>query len=352
MTNRKIQYWVIPPDADAEFVAAMEEILDTSEKPHDADYQVVCMDEQPVQLHKEIRQPIPATRKTPGRVDYEYERCGTASTFLFTEPLAGWRQVTARPQRTKADWAVEMERLLATRYARAEKIILICDNLNTHTRGAFYEAFPAEKARSVVRRIEFCYAPKHGSWLNAAENELSSLRTQCLATRRFPTIASLRSETQAWTERSNQKQKGVDWQFQIGDARVKLVSLYPKIKTRRGTSLFHEGNCSGKQAERSGLLAGYKSRQQSKDDEVSISPCSLAKKRRRAVRRADEGPENPTHLDSHKAVDHQPGQNHPSMPVIGLDQGAVQSPQQHLDRKAGQPKYGCIEGERLIIANA
>lgn len=231
MTNRKIQYWVIPPDADAEFVAAMEEILDTYEMPYDVDYPVVCMDEQPVQLHKEIRQPIPATRKTPRRVDYEYERCGTASIFLFTEPLAGWRQVTVRSQRTKVDWALEMERLLATRYAKACKVIVVCDNLNTHTKGAFYEAFPPEKARSLVRRIEFRYTPKHGSWLNAAENELSSLTSQCLATRRFSTIARLRSETKAWSERSNKKQKGVDWQFQIDDARARLKSLYPKIKT-------------------------------------------------------------------------------------------------------------------------
>ena len=140
------------------------------------------------------------------------------------EPLAGWRQVTVRSQRTKVDWALEMESLLATRYAKARKIILICDNLNTHTKGAFYEAFPPQKARSLVRRIEFRYTPKHGSWLNAAENELSSLTSQCLATRRFPTIARLRSEIRAWSQRSNRKQKGVDWQFQIDDARAKLKS--------------------------------------------------------------------------------------------------------------------------------
>lgn len=231
MTNRKMQYWVIPPEADAEFVASMEEVLETYEEPYNPEYPVVCMDEQPVQLHKEIRQPIPATKHRARRVDYEYERCGTASIFLFTEPLAGWREVTVRPQRTKVDWALEIERILTGRYRRAQKIILVCDNLNTHTKGAFYEAFQPAKARSLVKRIDFRHTPKHGSWLNAAENELSSLTTQCVARRRFATIAKLKSETTAWSQRSNDKQKGVDWQFQIKDARAKLKSLYPKIKT-------------------------------------------------------------------------------------------------------------------------
>lgn len=231
MTKRKIQYWVIPPEADAEFVASMEEVLDTYEEPYDANFPVVCMDEQPVQLHDEIRKPIAATRSHARRVDYEYKRCGTASIFMFTEPLAGWREVTVRPQRTKVDWALEMERLLNSRYKKAQKIILICDNLNTHTKGAFYEVFKPPKARALVKRIDFRYTPKHGSWLNAAENELSSLTTQCVSRRRFPTIAKLASETTAWSEHSNGKQKGVDWQFQIQDARAKLKSLYPKIKT-------------------------------------------------------------------------------------------------------------------------
>jgi len=231
MTNRKIQYWVIPPEADAEFVAAMEEVLDTYEEPYNADFPVLCMDEQPVQLHKETHAPIAATGKHARRVDYEYERCGTASIFMFTEPLAGWREVAVREQRTKVDWALEMEGLLGSRYKKAHKIILVCDNLNTHTKGAFYEAFPPAKARALVKRIEFRHTPKHGSWLNAAENELSSLTSQCVSRRRFPTVAKLRSETKAWSNHSNGKQKGVDWQFQITDARAKLKSLYPKIKT-------------------------------------------------------------------------------------------------------------------------
>lgn len=230
MTKRKIQYWVIPPEGDSEFIAAMEEILDTYEEPYDADCPVLCMDEQPVQLHKEVRQPIPASKRHARRVDYEYERCGTASVFMFTEPLSGWRQVSVRDQRTKVDWAIEMEALLNTRYRKAKKVIVVCDNLNTHTKGAFYEAFPPGKARALVKRIEFRYTPKHGSWLNIAENELSTMTRQCVTGRRFETIRKLRSETTAWSNRSNKKQRGVDWQFKVQDARRKLKSLYPKTK--------------------------------------------------------------------------------------------------------------------------
>jgi hypothetical protein len=139
--------------------------------------------------------------------------------------------VQVREQRTKVDWAREVAQLLDTRYAQAEKVILICDNLNTHTKGAFYEAFPPEQARSYVRRLEFRYTPKHGSWLNIAENELSSLTRQCLQGRRLGEIELLRSETTAWHQASNSKQRGVDWQFKIENARHKLKSLYPKILT-------------------------------------------------------------------------------------------------------------------------
>jgi hypothetical protein len=228
MTNRKIQYWVIPPDADGEYVACMENVLETYAQPYDPAFPVLCMDEQPVQLLKETRVSIPATKRTARRVDYEYERAGTASIFMFTEPLNGWRHVHVREQRTKVDWAIEMEELLRTRYAAAKKVILVCDNLNTHTMGAFYEAFPADKARSLVRRLEFRYTPKHGSWLNIAENELSSMTRQCLNGRRIGDIETLRKETTAWHVASNHKQRGVNWQFQIDQARLKLKSLYPK----------------------------------------------------------------------------------------------------------------------------
>lgn len=199
MTNRKIEYWVIPPTNDAEFVANMEEVFENYAKPCDPNCPVICMDEQPVQLHKETRTPIPATAKHGNRVDYEYERAGTAWIFMLTEPLAGWRELTVRQTRTKPDWAIEMARLLEGRYADCEQVILVCDNLNTHTKGAFYEAFEPERARQLVRRIKFCYTPKHGSWLNIAENELSSLTRQCVSGRRFGDIETLRDETAAWS---------------------------------------------------------------------------------------------------------------------------------------------------------
>lgn len=230
MTNRNLQYWVIPPEADAEFAAGMEEVLETYEKPYDPANPTLCMDEQPVQLVKETRTPIEATINHARRVDYEYERAGTANIFMFTEPLAGWREATVRASKTKVDWAIEMARLLEGRYADCEKITLVCDNLNTHTKGAFYEVFEPERARRLVRRIEFCYTPKHGSWLNIAENELSSLTRQCVAGRRMSNVDTLREETAAWSADVNATQRGVDWRMKVDDARCKLKQVYPKIK--------------------------------------------------------------------------------------------------------------------------
>jgi hypothetical protein len=137
MTKRKIQYWVIPPKKNSEFVACMEDVLHVYSMQYDPDFPVLCMNEQPVQLLKETRVPIAATLDHPRRVDYEYERAGTASIFMFTEPLFGWRGVTVRPQRTKVDWAIEIAQLLENRYYTAKKVLLVCDNLNTHTKGAF-----------------------------------------------------------------------------------------------------------------------------------------------------------------------------------------------------------------------
>lgn len=231
MTNRKIEYWVIPPDADGEFVAQMEEVLDVYARPYDAACPVICMDEQPIQLQKEVRRPIEATSTRPKRVDYEYERAGTASIFMFTEPLAGWRQATVRERRTKTDWATEVAQLLEGRYAECEHVILTCDNLNTHTKGAFYETFTPERAQQLVRRIQFCYTPKHGSWLNVAENELSAMTRQCVDRRRFADIETLRDEIEAWSTDVNNTQRGVDWQMNVEDARCKLTSIYPKIKS-------------------------------------------------------------------------------------------------------------------------
>ncbi len=149
---------------------------------------------------------------------------------MFTEPLAGWREVSVRKTKTKVDWAIEMARLLEGRYAKCEKVLLVCDNLNTHTKGAFYEAFEPQRARELVRRIEFHHTPKHGSWLNVAENELSSLTRQCVAGRRFGDVEALREETAAWCSDVNSTQRGVDWQMKIDDARTKLKSVYPTNK--------------------------------------------------------------------------------------------------------------------------
>jgi hypothetical protein len=208
----------------------MEKVIDVYEKPYDSAQPVLCMDEQPVQLIKETRQAIAATAKHARRVDYEYERAGTASIFMFTEPLAGWREATARESRTKFDWAQEVARLMEGRYRQCAKITLVCDNLNTHTIGAFYEAFSPARARRLVRRIEFCQTPKHGSWLNIAENELSSMTRQCLHGRRLGDLQTLRQEISAWFTDVNKTQRGVDWQMKISDARYKLKSVYPKIR--------------------------------------------------------------------------------------------------------------------------
>jgi hypothetical protein len=175
----------------------MEEVLDVYARPYDSRYPVQCMDEQPIQLLKETRAPIAGTKTHPRRVDYEYERAGTASIFMFCEPLAGWRQVSVRERRTKVDWAQEMENLLRRRYLSAKKVTLVSDNLNTHTKGAFYEAFKPATARTLVQRLEFCHTPKHGSWLNIAENELSSMTRQCVTSRRFATVEKLREQTTA-----------------------------------------------------------------------------------------------------------------------------------------------------------
>jgi hypothetical protein len=231
MTKRMIEYWVIPPQTNAEFVAHMEEVLETYEKAYDSAHPVLCMDEQPVQLLRETRLPIEATKAHGKRVDYEYERNGTASIFMFAEPLSGYRQASARAQRTKVEWALKVAHMLDTRYADSDVVTLVMDNLNTHTKGAFYEAFEPDKARAYLRRLRFCYTPKHGSWLNVAECELSCLTSQCLRGRRLGELEVLQTEIATWSQKTNAKQRGVDWQFKIDDARRKLKRLYPKIKT-------------------------------------------------------------------------------------------------------------------------
>lgn len=228
MTSQKVEYWVIPPKENGAFVADMENIIDTYKKPYNSEYPVVCMDEQPIQLLDDVWQTIPETTSHPKRVDYEYKRCGTASIFMFTEPLHKWRSVHARVHRTKWDWSEEVQELLKL-YPDAKKIILVCDNLNTHHCGSFYDRYPAEQAFSICQRLDIRHTPKHGSWLNIAECELSAMTRQCLKNHRYSTLEELNTALSAWNVHRNNNEKGVDWQFTTKDARVKLRSLYPQL---------------------------------------------------------------------------------------------------------------------------
>ena len=220
---------MIPPKENGDFVACMEDVLDLYKRPYDQDCPIVCMDEQPVQLVKDTREPIEAKPGRPERHDYEYERCGTAACFMFTEVLAGWRKVNVKKQRTAIDWAREIKVLLDEDYPDAKKVILVCDNLNTQKLGSLYQAFAPEEAHRLMRRLEIHHTPKHGSWLNIAEIELSVFTGQCLG-RRISTIETLASEATTWSLCRNAKQKSVDWQFSTSDARIKLKRLYPKIQ--------------------------------------------------------------------------------------------------------------------------
>ena len=219
---------MIPSGCSSEFVAQMEEVLDLYTQPFDPKRPLVCMDERPMQLLKETRRPLPLEPGKPARFDCEYERNGTAVHFLFTEPLAGWRKATVRERKTAHDWAEEMRMLVEEDYPEAEKVVLVCDNLNTHKTASFYEAFPAEEARALASRLEIRYTPKHGSWLNIAECELSVLAGQCL-NRRVGNLETLRRETAAWQRQRNASQKGVDWRFTAENARIKLKHLYPQF---------------------------------------------------------------------------------------------------------------------------
>lgn len=220
---------MIPPQQNAEFVAQMEDVLEIYHRPYDPNHPLVCMDEQPVQLIKETRVPVPAAPGRAERVDYEYERNGTANIFLFTEPLGGWRKVAVRERRTAPDWAYEIKSLLDEDYPEAEVVTLVCDQLNTHKIASLYQTFEPAKARRLTERLALHYTPKHGSWLNIAENELAALTIQCL-NRRISDQDLLEQETAAWYTQRNASQKSVDWQFTTTDARTRLKRLYPQIK--------------------------------------------------------------------------------------------------------------------------
>ena len=223
------QCWCIPPESNAEFVAAMEDVLDVYKRPYDPTRPKICMDETSKQLVADLRIAIPAKPGHPQRYDVEYRRCGVANIFMFSEPLGSWRRVSVTKHRKRLDWAEQIRILLEEDYPEAEMVVLVMDNLNTHTIGSLYEAFPPAKARELARRLEIHYTPKHGSWLNIAETELSVLSRQCLD-QRIESIERLESACHAWNVKRNELQKGVDWQFTTADARIKLKRLYPQIQ--------------------------------------------------------------------------------------------------------------------------
>jgi hypothetical protein len=207
----------------------MEDVLEVYHRPYDEKRPLVCLDEASKQLVGETVQPVPAEPGQPERFDYEYVRNGTANLFMASEPLLGWRSVHVTERRTAKDFAEVVRWLVEDVHPDAEKVVLVLDNLNTHTPASLYEAFEPERARRMIERLEIHYTPKHGSWLNMAEIELSVLARQCLD-RRIGSSDELRREVAAWEEERNERQVGVNWQFTMADARIKLRKLYPVIR--------------------------------------------------------------------------------------------------------------------------
>jgi DDE superfamily endonuclease len=222
--------WCLPAVSGV-FVAAMEDVLSVYAEPYDPKRPKVCFDETSRQLLADIRPPLPGQPGYPGRIDYEYKRAGTRNLFIHCEPQAGWRHVAVTERRTQRDFACQMQWLVDERYPEANVIRVVLDNLNTHGPGALYEAFEPAEARRLVEKLEFHYTPKHGSWLNMAEIELSILQRQCL-TRRIADEAMLQREVAAWEQQRNQAQDTIDWRFSVTDAREKLKRLYPTHSVR------------------------------------------------------------------------------------------------------------------------
>ncbi len=219
---------MIPPKANAAFVAAMEDVLEVYHRPHDPRRPLVCLDETSKQLVAETRTPEAMRPGQPARHDYEYKRNGTANIFMLFAPLEGWRHVEVTERRTAIDYAKILRDLSDTHFPKAEKIVLVQDNLNTHTPASLYEAFEPAEARRIIERFEWHYTPKHGSWLNLAESELAVLSSQCLA-RRIADADTLATEVAAWRARRNTHNAKAKWHFTSADARVKLKSLYPAL---------------------------------------------------------------------------------------------------------------------------
>lgn len=206
----------------------MEDVLEVYQLPYDPEYPVVCMDESCKQMVGEVHPPIPCAPGKPKRIDDEYVRNGVAEIFMEVEPLAGKRHVEITERRTRKDWAIQIKQMLDERYPHATKVRLVMDNLNTHNTASLYEAFDPKEARRLAERLEIHYTPKHGSWLNMAEIELSALKGQCLD-RRIADMSIMRSEVAAWEKDRNNKTKKIIWQFTTSDARIKLRRLYPKL---------------------------------------------------------------------------------------------------------------------------
>jgi hypothetical protein len=219
------EQWCLP-EVNAEFVAAMEDVLELYAEPYDPTRPKVNFDEASKQLIAETRQPLPPGPGQPQRYDYEYQRNGTRNLFVFTEPQAGLRHIKVTDQRTMIDFAHQMKWLVDECYPGAELVRVVLDNLNTHKGASLYEAFAPEEARRIIKKLEFHYTPKHGSWLNMAEIELSVLQRQCL-NRRIPDEGTLIREVAAWEKERNQEQATIDWRFSVTDAREKLKRLYP-----------------------------------------------------------------------------------------------------------------------------
>jgi DDE superfamily endonuclease len=207
----------------------MEDVLEVYHRPYDERRPLVCLDEASKQLVGEVIQPVPATAGQPERFDYEYVRNGTANLFMISEPLLGWRHVQVTERRTAKDFAAVVRWLVEDLHPDAEQVVLVMDNLNTHKLASLYEAFPPEQARRLAERLEIHHTPKHGSWLNMAEIELSVLAGQCLE-RRLGSSAQLEGEVAAWEEERNEQQVGVNWRFTTADARIKLWRLYPAVQ--------------------------------------------------------------------------------------------------------------------------
>jgi transposase len=222
------KHWCIPPKSNAEFVCQMEEVLSVYTRPYDERRPQVCLDETSKQLASETRVPLPMQPGQPECCDYEYERHGTCNLFVACEPLAGKRYLKVTQQRTKADFAHFIRDLVDVHYPTAEKLVLVMDNLNTHTLAALYEVFEPAEARRLIEKLELHYTPKHGSWLNMAEIEFSVLTRQCLD-RRVGSRAELEREVAAWQAKRNGQAVGINWRFTTTDARIKLKHLYPSI---------------------------------------------------------------------------------------------------------------------------